>query len=292
MCGEDRRRPSGPVGVAGSPPHARGRPGAVAGDFPVGGITPACAGKTRDHWLCAYKGPDHPRMRGEDTSPKPRSKQQLGSPPHARGRPSAPNSKLGNPRITPACAGKTGAKAFRRQAASDHPRMRGEDALSDQFVVFGPGSPPHARGRPTGMVHGRGEARITPACAGKTDTTGFPVLSTEDHPRMRGEDTHGSSGVPEPPGSPPHARGRPRRSVAKTVRGGITPACAGKTVHSADAAPILSDHPRMRGEDLKNAITAEAKAGSPPHARGRLFVNARDPVDKRITPACAGKTSR
>ena len=51
----------------GSPPHARGRLlnlGVCRGD---GGITPACAGKTRNaDWTAANLG-DHPRMRGEDS---------------------------------------------------------------------------------------------------------------------------------------------------------------------------------------------------------------------------------
>ena len=49
-------------------------------------------------------------------------------------------------------------------------------------------------------------------------------------PRMRGEDRV--------------TRPRPGRS------GGITPACAGKTVRGAGDDAAASDHPRMRGEDF------------------------------------------
>ena len=107
MRGEDVTTTPANSSKVGSPPHARGRPGAVAGDFPVGGITPACAGKTRDHWLCAYKGPDHPRMRGEDLRLRIRSLVIRGSPPHARGRRVERSVCCIRPGITPACAGKT-----------------------------------------------------------------------------------------------------------------------------------------------------------------------------------------
>ena len=108
---------------------------------------------------------------------------------------------------------------------------------------------------------------------------------------MRGED------FPSPrlgvggAGSPPHARGRQRVQPVLAHPGRITPACAGKTVHSADAAPILSDHPRMRGEDSSHAFSASESPGSPPHARGRRPGFERKALMQGITPACAGKTA-
>ena len=71
-----------------------------------------------------------------------------GSPPHARGRrTSAPRSSA-QPRITPACAGKTAPDSAPGGWGRDHPRMRGEDhPVKADAHVFN---------------------RITPACAGKT----------------------------------------------------------------------------------------------------------------------------
>ena len=46
----------------------------------------------------------------------------------------------------------------------------------------------------------------------------------------------------------------------------------------------------MRGEDGDSLDVCGVDAGSPPHARGRLGVDALRDLQDRITPACAGKT--
>ena len=46
----------------------------------------------------------------------------------------------------------------------------------------------------------------------------------------------------------------------------------------------------MRGEDFRLAQVYGNEAGSPPHARGRLYNKGRVEMFARITPACAGKT--
>ena len=131
----------------GSPPHARGRQRDRFQREKRQGITPACAGKTRQHACVPHLGMDHPRMRGEDRL-----------------------CQLGGQRrlwITPACAGKTivkyedgcsitdhprmrgedKTKASISETIEDHPRMRGEDCYPAQILVISMGSPPHARGR-------------------------------------------------------------------------------------------------------------------------------------------------
>ena len=70
MRGEDVTDLPESYGWLGSPPHARGRP---PGRLPMGrrpGITPACAGKTREAVHGDEAGADHPRMRGEDQIPR------------------------------------------------------------------------------------------------------------------------------------------------------------------------------------------------------------------------------
>ena len=66
---------------------------------------------------------------------------------------------------------------------------------------------------------------------------------------MRGEDDPARDGHLHPTGSPPHARGRPIRSLAAPGQIRITPACAGKTRLIEITKELESDHPRMRGED-------------------------------------------
>ena len=47
----------------------------------------------------------------------------------------------------------------------------------------------------------------------------------------------------------------------------------------------------MRGEDVNSGDGVRVIAGSPPHARGRLDGEVKEPKSFRITPACAGKTT-
>ena len=168
--------------------------------------------------------------------------------------------------------------------------MRGEDVDDGDGVGGEDGSPPHARGR-LRLESRQGTAEgITPACAGKTRVHCRTVRRCKDHPRMRGED---SAKVPAEvwrAGSPPHARGRPMFYRIREATMGITPACAGKTLHLLMQNLDHTDHPRMRGEDLGSNLTQRLLNGSPPHARGRRLHDGSTKVLSRITPACAGKT--
>ena len=133
-------------------------------------ITPACAGKTRASSWALSSFPDHPRMRGEDTIVSTSANEIDGSPPHARGRLFYLAPTWECIRITPACAGKTNVSRRFITPGRDHPRMRGEDGCValDEAWIFG--SPPHARGRPNLVRRSTPTHRITPACAGKTQS--------------------------------------------------------------------------------------------------------------------------
>ena len=254
----------------GSPPHARGRhPGMRDAHFNKR-ITPACAGKTPGCPIVSINSTDHPRMRGEDETHGLNIHPTRGSPPHARGRLSdkfefeelgritpACAGKTVTPVssgddgtwITPACAGKTLAFARKPPRMEDHPRMRGEDCPVGVIVIT--------------------RIRITPACAGKTQNFILILCTARDHPRMRGEDAPLWRPTSFGTGSPPHARGR-RISVALPPGlFGITPACAGKTGCGSAITGLLTDHPRMRGEDNTVGRPRSSASGSPPHARGR-----------------------
>ena len=108
---------------------------------------------------------------------------------------------------------------------------------------------------------------------------------------MRGEDFAGPDPKSTETGSPPHARGRPKRLTRQTSTDGITPACAGKTSLRLLRTILLRDHPRMRGEDDRRRARRRRDLGSPPHARGRRGEPGEIEASVRITPACAGKTS-
>ena len=73
---------------------------------------------------------------------------------------------------------------------------------------------------------------------------------------------------------------------------GITPACAGKSTHVHCDACGGGDHPRVRGEEGKSLMFWALEWGSPPRARGRDPNFGLGRSRRRITPACAGKSSK
>ena len=91
-------------------------------------------------------------------------------------------------------------------------------------------------------------------------------------------------------GSPPHARGIPKANEENTDTIGITPACAGNTLMTLHQQRRNRDHPRMRGEYLVCRLLVDCLSGSPPHARGILYMYHDSGCLCGITPACAGNT--
>ena len=270
MRGEDVFRRFTMLFQEGSPPHARGRRSSRYSSARRVRITPACAGKTRFRGGGRCRGTDHPRMRGEDTSPSGQNGRRIGSPPHARGRLSRSARSAAGSWITPACAGKTPRQRREGYASPDHPRMRGEDVAIRAGEGIDPGSPPHARGRHKPLQR--------------------PRNSLLDHPRMRGEDRVLLPEKGYRSGITPACAGKTERACSGVACQGITPACAGKTRLGTARASTATDHPRMRGEDIDMMIISELEVGSPPHARGRRRIQLIPKQVRRITPACAGKT--
>ena len=95
------------VTPAGSPPRVRGKPIdslILAGQ---GGITPACAGKTREAGRRHGHRRDHPRVCGENLGRRNQKGEHGGSPPRVRGKLVYQLAGHAADGITPACAGKT-----------------------------------------------------------------------------------------------------------------------------------------------------------------------------------------
>ena len=167
--------------------------------------------------------------------------------------------------------------------------MCGEMRFHYLLVVCSGGSPPHVRGKESSGVKTEQKNRITPACAGKSlgIFACFPL--EQDHPRMCGEKYEDLMYDPRVMGSPPHVRGKDLGRCAPVNAGGITPACAGKSLEPVDVSAIAGDHPRMCGEKSISTISTVQTGGSPPHVRGKGSKRSRIGRKRRITPACAGK---
>ena len=91
-------------------------------------------------------------------------------------------------------------------------------------------------------------------------------------------------------GSPPRVRGKPINSFIISIRSGITPACAGKTIVADVVGTVQEDHPRVCGENAQGVIDFLTGVGSPPRVRGKRLPARMSLFLAGITPACAGKT--
>ena len=197
---------------------------------------------------------------------------------------------LTSSRITPACAGKTTTDPAHTTARRDHPRVCGENSAGLSSQTLSRGSPPRVRGKPYETIVLARDKRITPACAGKTFSTGLWRSAKEDHPRVCGENPPPSVPCLHSTGSPPRVRGKHRGTRQRRGRTRITPACAGKTYRSGVERITGKDHPRVCGENRAQLQGLRAAVGSPPRVRGKPYASGQIDSISRITPACAGKT--
>ena len=168
MRGENDNALASVKGTAGSSPHARGKPCALAGRVVSGRLIPACAGKTRVVNRLWLKPRAHPRMRGENMNLNKNIRTEQGSSPHARGkrRGNAHHREIAG--LIPACAGKTTSYCPSYPCTGAHPRMRGENIKSVKYLIVSTGSSPHARGKLAYRPRPYPPVRLIPACAGKT----------------------------------------------------------------------------------------------------------------------------
>ena len=268
--GDDDMNGWGLVPSRGSPPHARGRR--------------ACRG------TASAPPTVHPRTRGDDVVQFGQSGTGLGSPPHARGRLAARARADLEARFTPARAGTTTSSGEPSSGLPVHPRTRGDDSSRSALATPGLGSPPHARGRRSAFRRQGRCLRFTPARAGTTRPRACSSAEISVHPRTRGDDGNMSGAATSQAGSPPHARGGRRWPAAPQMSRRFTPARAGTTVRHGLGSAVPPVHPRTRGDDAPFASGNERSHGSPPHARGRPGLFARDGVRRRFTPARAGTT--
>ena len=100
---------------------------------------------------------------------------------------------------------------------------------------------------------------------------------------MCGNHSNTNVGLMGETGSPPRVREPHPRVCVHPATAGITPACAGTT---------RRDHPRVCGNHPTASCRVMPFAGSPPRVREPLFNVDNMRSETRITPACAGTTSK
>ena len=174
-------------------------------------ITPAGAGKTAIEFNELFNEQDHPRRCGENFSLQCSCFRCSGSPPQVRGKLQQYFPCFFHPGITPAGAGKTIIPCRFSVLAQDHPRRCGENQLRIPNCAICLGSPPQVRGKLGGSAIDYTKLRITPAGAGKTQTSYDVHGADRDHPRRCGENLSVSLRKHCPLGSPPQVRGKPKK---------------------------------------------------------------------------------
>ena len=193
-------------------------------------------------------------------------------------------------RLIPACAGKTTTSQAHTVANSAHPRVCGENGSSSTPSTPRAGSSPRVRGKRERIADPGDQARLIPACAGKTATARSPAFPSGAHPRVCGENTSREYATACQLGSSPRVRGKPDDAGALPRAPGLIPACAGKTQGRPTPGRSRPAHPRVCGENLSGVGGRVHASGSSPRVRGKLWTHVLAPCSVRLIPACAGKT--
>ena len=207
-----------------------------------------------------------------------------------RGKGTGGSCEMNTSGITPACAGKSLRIRTEITSTKDHPRVCGEKLLNGSGGLGDSGSPPRVRGKVGQLENHQMIVGITPACAGKRESEVFARGNGWDHPRVCGEkNNYYDLGQPKP-GSPPRVRGKGCREYGKHQVARITPACAGKRLHTCGRCGCQGDHPRVCGEKLLATFGLVQRSGSPPRMRGKVAFDLKLVNTSGITPAYAGKS--
>ena len=168
VCGENILGSRTTAAQAGSSPRVRGKQFAACAGDPVGGLIPACAGKTRELEAVGYRFRAHPRVCGENLLDGDPPVTTSGSSPRVRGKHTAGAPLRPDPGLIPACAGKTGRPRTRPWRSGAHPRVCGENPAAATNAEVARGSSPRVRGKRLDVAHALALVRLIPARAGKT----------------------------------------------------------------------------------------------------------------------------
>ena len=303
-------RPSG-RGTRGSSPHTRGARTRRPSLRKAPRIIPAYAGSTSVGCPPMAAPADHPRIRGEHALPPFRPvlglwiipayagstaastgiSNQLADHPRIRGehRPVGPD-RLVDRGSSPHTRGALSITAHGIEVYGDHPRIRGEHANLRRWRAARSGSSPHTRGALLHAQMAEKTTRIIPAYAGSTSPKRAKPNRCPDHPRIRGEHAVYEADVEAVAGSSPHTRGARRGRLRRRRGRRIIPAYAGSTSRSPRSSEASPDHPRIRGEHVRNITMLGTSHGSSPHTRGARGPGRRAHGRRRIIPAYAGST--
>ena len=213
-----------------------------------------------------------------------------GSSPRVRGKPPSSYAHSDREGLIPACAGKTPGRSRPWRPRSAHPRVCGENRNAVTQSTSFAGSSPRVRGKRWSRSLRWVMCWLIPACAGKTENSQSAYPGSEAHPRVCGENRDLPWRIVTPGGSSPRVRGKLDPYVRPAARGGLIPACAGKTTGRRVHERRRWAHPRVCGENSKSRRGSLAVGGSSPRVRGKPRWLESVGIPEGLIPACAGKT--
>ena len=126
---------------------------------------------------------------------------------------------------------------------------------------------------------------------GSTSTPTRTVVSSTDHPHLRGEHRTIGSQSSRTGGSSPPAWGARSQAYRAWEPPGIIPTCVGSTLYSVGGCYRVGDHPHLRGEHDRRRDKGDGGLGSSPPAWGAPSNNASRTCAPRIIPTCVGSTT-
>ena len=216
----------------------------------------------------ASRSADHPRSRGEYTLVPTLRDRVPGSSPLSRGILLCKIAGEHLEGIIPALAGNTDRWSRVSPGGTDHPRSRGEYSRRTGASGFASGSSPLSRGIRGDQATCHAACRIIPALAGNTARPQGIRPRRADHPRSRGEYLCCMLGSDTETGSSPLSRGIhfASHNLGNLTR--IIPALAGNTRTTRMERALQSDHPRSRGEYVRDNGHGRMHEGSSPLSRG------------------------
>ena len=152
VCGENSDSQRIRTTTSGSSPRMRGKHIADTGRGTVRGLIPAYAGKTGYICLTCVDKRAHPRVCGENTLWLSSQIDRQGSSPRMRGKRYVDHLEWGYDGLIPAYAGKTLPRPPIRDRSGAHPRVCGENSITDSSVIVSRGSSPRMRGKPVFLL--------------------------------------------------------------------------------------------------------------------------------------------
>ena len=190
VCGEQAIGVRRPFESGGSSPRVRGT-ARSAGPFRTPPrFIPACAGNSPSINVRVRFLTVHPRVCGEQPGLIARIRHQNGSSPRVRGTVHDNSMASELQRFIPACAGNRARRQCAQRIYSVHPRVCGEQLLSQILEPRPRGSSPRVRGTAVSAGTIVQSVRFIPACAGNSFSCSLCFMFFSVHPRVCGEQSN------------------------------------------------------------------------------------------------------